>query len=110
MQWRKVALETRSVGIPVQSGTGPVERLWSGLDQMLPREARCMSLRWFNIMSRLMYVRVNIRHFAARCHPAFAEKDPLIAQRLQTMSMLVAAVAEIDGASHLQPLFEPFVV
>lgn len=82
MQWRTVALATRGANIPIQSDTVPVERLWAGLDAMLPREGRKVSLRWFNVISQLMFLRVNLRHYASRNLPGVTEQDPLLAQLL----------------------------
>ena len=113
MQWRTVTLATRGANIPLQSGTVPVERLWAGLDAMLPREGRKVSLRCFNAISQLMFLRVNLRHYASRNLLGVMEQDPLLAQRLKTMSMLVRSISDgslNDGTAHLQSSFDPFEV
>ena len=112
MHWSTVAIATRAAGVPVHSGTVPVERLWSCLESMLPEGARAISPRWFNVLSNLMLLRYNFQHFSARSMPGLAERDSLLAQRINTLSMLARAASdrETDAAtSHLQPLFDPFV-
>ncbi|CAK0885927.1 unnamed protein product, partial [Prorocentrum cordatum] len=109
MNWRDVALATRQAGIPVQSGTVPVERLWSYLEDVMPSAARGVSLRWFRVLSVVMFLRYNYAHFNKDNLPTMAERDPLLGQRLATIAMLARAVNESDqGLSHLAPLFDPF--
>ena len=111
MQWRKVALATRKAGIPVHSGTVPVERLWSLLKSMLPPAARFVSVRWFKVLAALMFVRYNLSHFRSRKYNGIAERDPLIAHQIATLELLVHAVSDdggVEGLGHLTPLFDPF--
>ena len=97
MMWRAVALATREAGIPVQSGTVPVERLWSCLSSMLPSGAQCISIRWFNVLSNLMFLRYTMRHVAARSMLGVAEGDALVPQRLQVHTLLAQAASEPEG-------------
>ena len=110
MALREVALATRQAGIPVQSGTVPVERMWSILASMIPPASKLVSPRWFNVLAMLMYVRVNFRHFNSRGSAGFAERDSLLHQRLETLLTLTQAVSQEGGADHLYPLFDPFVL
>ena len=67
----------------MQTGTVSVERLWSSLQDMLPKKCASMSGRWFNLLSQMFYFRYNYRHFHARCMPAWTEDDSLLAERLE---------------------------
>lgn len=110
MAWREVALATRQAGIPVQSGTVAVERLWSSLESMMPPASKCVSPRWFNVLAMLMYVRTNFRHFNSRGSAGLAERDSILHQRLETLFTLSQTLSQEGGADHLQPLFDPFVL
>ena len=109
--WRSAALAMHAAGVPVQSGTVPVERLWECLKGMLPRSARTLSLRWFNMLSQLAFLRFNYRHYSSCGLPPWAEQDSLLAQRLESAAMFAAALDDTSGTSldHLKPLFAPFM-
>ena len=70
-----------------------------------------MSLRWFNVLSQLAFLRFNYRHYGTGCLPAWAERDSLLAQRLETVVMLGVELDETEGASldHLRHLLAPFL-
>ncbi|CAK0897917.1 unnamed protein product, partial [Prorocentrum cordatum] len=109
MNWREVALAARQAGIPVQSGTLPVERPWSCLEDRMPSAARGASLRWFRVLSMVMFLRYNYAHFNKDNLPTMADRDHLLGQRLATIAMLARAANEPDqGLSHLPPFFAPF--
>ena len=55
--WKRVADAFRKAGIAVQSGTVPVERLWSSLLDMIPSSARLMSEEWWRLLADLAYLR-----------------------------------------------------
>lgn len=55
--WKRVADAIRKAGIAVQSGTVPVERLWSSLLDMIPSSARLMSEEWWKLLADLAYLR-----------------------------------------------------
>ena len=80
--WRAVAQALHGAGIGVQSGTVPVERLWSSLQHMFPKKSQHMSLAWFNLLAKLAYFRFNYRHFHGQSSPAWTEDDSLLAERL----------------------------
>ena len=77
---------------------------------MLPPSARVISPQWFRVLSLLMFVRYNFNHFRVS-HPGLVDADPLMAQRLETMEMLLQAIGNDDDTSlnHLSPLFELFL-
>ncbi|CAK0840273.1 unnamed protein product [Prorocentrum cordatum] len=102
MNWRDAALAARQAGIPVQSGTAPVERLWSCLEDMVPSAARGVSLRWFRVLSMAMFLRYNYTHFNKDNLPTMAERDPLLGQRLATIAMLARAVNDRFAVPQLQ--------
>mgnify|MGYP003308415569 CR=1 FL=1 len=110
MKWRTLALATNAAGVPVQSGTVGVERLWSILMSMLPVQTRNMSPRWFRVLAMLMFVRYNFGHYRTSC-PGILENDPLMAQRLETMELLVQATKDESDEclNHLSPLFENLI-
>lgn len=91
MQWRRVALATREAGVPIHSGTVPVERMWSILQSMLPDAMTRISPRWFAVLSQIMFVRFNFMHFRDHLRGA-ADRDPKLQQRIETMEMLVSAL------------------
>jgi hypothetical protein len=108
--WARVAIATRAAGVPVHSGTVSVERCWSSLESMLPGAVRTVSVRWFNVLASLMFLRYNFRHFSGDRMPGIAERDSLLAQRLDVLQMLseAAACPEGDHLRHLEPLFGTF--
>ena len=106
--WRSVALSLRDAHIPVQSGTVPVERFWAMFKSMLPAASRKISLRWYNILSMLCMLRFNYTLFNRGALPAWAQRDSLLAQRIETLAMLTTSLDGVDGMAHLQPIFCPF--
>ena len=110
MKWRELALATNAAGVPVQSGTVAVERLWTILVSMLPPQAKKISPRWFRILAMLLFVRYNFGHYRASC-PGLLDNDPLMAQRIETMELLVQAAKgdNEDCLNHLSPLFDNFI-
>ena len=81
-RWREVASALHGAGIGVQSGTVPVERLWSSLKSMFPGASRHMTLAWFNLLAKLTYFRYNYRHFHSKCTPVWTQEDSQLAERL----------------------------
>ena len=70
-------------------------------------------MRWFRVLSMLMFVRYNYGHYR-NTHPGIADEDPLMAQQIDTLATLVRTVSE-DGVAnvaheldHLGLLFDPF--
>lgn len=109
--WRDAALALHAAGVPVHSGTVPVERFWACLKQMLPAGSRCMSLRWFNILSSLCFLRYNYMLYNKMSLPTWCDKDNVLAQRLETVIMLTQAIQDADdeAIAHLQPIFDAFM-
>ena len=81
-RWRSIALSLHRAGMPVQSGTIPVERLRASLGDMLPAAARLMTPEWFQVLASLAYLRYNYRHFHHRLLPSWTESDSLLAERI----------------------------
>ena len=103
-------MATRKAGVAVHSGTVAVERLWAILKSMLPPAARRVSLRWFTVLAQLMHLRYNCKHVHPEL-PGVTDGDPLMAQRMNTLGLLVSELARSDGPGsldHLSPLFDPF--
>ena len=100
------------VGLKVQSGTVPVERLWASALQMIPAPVRTMSSAWFHVLSNLMFLRYNYRHFNAAHLSDWSEGDSLLAERIDTLAFLAMAVQADDAqqdTSETSHLFEPFL-
>ena len=105
-RWRSVALGLRRAGIPVQSGTVPVERLWSSLVSMFPKSARVISLSWFTLLSNVAFMRFNFRHFHRALTANWTEGDSLLSERMENLAAATRAMQEDDES--LSELFDPF--
>jgi hypothetical protein len=109
--WRRVAAALRKAGISVQSGTVPVERLWSSLLDMVPSSTRLMSEEWWELLANLAYLRYNYRHFNHRKLPTWTEGDSLLGQRIETLASQIVALARWDEDKDIvdSSVFEPFL-
>ena len=105
--WHTIAMEIGKAKLPLQTGTVAVERLWASLKDMMPNAARHMSPRWFRVMSLIMFIRCNYRHFNGRFLPTWCQRDSLLAQKIQNYAMLAQA---LEDQTHLKQLFEAFAV
>ena len=83
---------TQQAGMPVHSGTAAVERTWSLLQQMLPDNARRLSVHWFNFLSALAFLRMTYSHFNSKSLPSWTSDDSLLAQRVDGMLNIAAAM------------------
>jgi hypothetical protein len=108
-KWRLVALSLHRAGMPVHSGTIPVERLWASLKDMLPSAARFMTVEWFNTVAALAFLRYNYRHFHHRLLPSWTESDSLMAERIDNLGAAARLLYEnVDDAIPSQ-LFDAFL-
>ena len=107
--WAEIARGLHSAGIPVLSGTNPVEQFWYILKSMLPPKGKRVTLRWFCILLDLAFLRHNHRLFTRGALPQWAEGDSLLGQRLEAYTALCSYL-HTDGEQpgHLQPIFDPF--
>ena len=71
-----------------QSGTVSVERVWSYYLAEFPHANRGMTLEYFNVMSALLFLRFNLRHFKAHRLPGWLENDALVATKLDAILAL----------------------
>lgn len=94
--WRRMAQALRMAGIPMQTGTVPVERLWSSLLAFFPEAGRRMSRPWWDLLAMLSYMRFNYRHFNHSTLPTFVEGDALLGERID---MLVSLTRELQKCS-----------
>jgi hypothetical protein len=108
-KWRMVALALHAAGMPVHAGTIPVERLWASMKEMLPDAARLVSLEWFEMLSKLAFMRYNYRHFHHRLLPSWAESDSLIAERLDNICQAARAMHDEESPTGLARLCQPFL-
>ena len=109
--WRQAAQATLEAGVPVQSGTIPVERYWSCLLTYLPTSSQFISLQWYHILSGLAFVKYNFQHFAGDSLVGSVERDAEMEAKIRTATMLARALHESEEhlrAKHLDSLFDPF--
>jgi hypothetical protein len=95
--WDGVAAAMHKAGIPVHSGTIPVERLWASLKGMLPTQGRRISKEWFDFVSSLCFLRYNYLHFHSKALPSWTDSDSLLAQRLDGMVAIAESLAAGTG-------------
>ena len=112
-QWRKIALGLKAAGIPVQSGTVPVERYWSWMLQQFPSGGRRVSLGWFNVLSALSFVRYNYQLYNGAALEGRFARDSIAASKMRICEMVLQACSEdpefeSEAVEHLTPLFQPF--
>ena len=107
---RDISIALHDAGIPVQTGTVAVERMWTYLKDMLPRGARDMSPRWFRLLSMVAFLRFNYRHFNVGSAPGWTERDSLLAQRIESLAVFAKLLQDAEaGREHLGMIFDPFL-
>ncbi len=83
--------------------------MWSSLQEMLPRSGRCITTQWFAVLSRLAYLRLTYKHFHHGFHPTWADKDPLLGERIESLASAARRLQDEDGdEGDLGALFNPF--
>ena len=108
-KWRLMALALRESGMAVQSGTTPVERFWASVKEMLPDAARLMSSDWFDVLSALIFLRYNYRHFHQRLLPSWSESDALLAERIENLAHAARGLHSDELAEGPACLCKPFL-
>ena len=107
--WAEVSRDLHKAGIPVLSGTLPVEMFWAGLVSMLPPQAKKVTLRWFRILADLALLRHNSRLFACGAWPQWTEQDSLLSHQLALFTSICQMLHDDhQQPNHLQNLFDPF--
>ena len=96
--WAKVARLFHEAGLPMQSATVPVERLWSNYVDYFPDAARGMTLEWWQLLNQLGYMRFNYRHFNRATLPTFTRGDALLSERIENQVMLTRALSSDPGS------------
>ena len=104
--WSSVAGVINECQVGMMTGTLPCERLWASMLEMMPSASRCMSERFFKLISQIIFVRHNLRHYSGGYLPPWAREDSLLAQRLEHIAMTARALAESGTVADL--IFEPF--
>jgi hypothetical protein len=112
-QWRKIALGLKAAGIPVQSGTVPVERYWSWMLQAFNPHGRNLSLGLFNVLSALCFVRYNYQIYNGDTLDGRFERDSIAASKMRICEMVLQNCSDdpefkSEAVAHLAPLFQPF--
>ena len=95
--WRLVARGIRKAGIPVHTGTVPVERLWSALKSFYPPAARRMDRTWWLLLMKVCYMRYNYRHFNHSTLPTWTEGDALLSERMDALASITRALHNAAG-------------
>ena len=95
--WARAATALHQAGIPVITGTIPVEQKWSHLKDMIPANARRISPEWWNMISNMTFLRAMYTHFHRQALPSWADNDALLAQKLDGIISLAACLADQDG-------------
>ena len=103
--WRTLALSLLDASVPCQSGTLPVERYWQHLHETLPAQARCLTLPWFMVLSRIAFLRHTYRHCNASYLPAWTRGDSLLSERIDA---LAASACGFEREEAAQVIFEQF--
>ena len=106
--WRRVAMALHEAGVPLQSGTVPVERIWSSADDMIPTKARTVTEGWFELLADLIYLRHNYRHFKAQTMPTWCRGDSVLAERLEELIELTKALRDQECSPAVAKLAEVF--
>ena len=94
MRWRRCALALHKAGIGVQSGTLPVERLWSHFSSFFPSQQRSITEPMFKLLSGLGYLRYNWGHYNRPAQPTWTRGDALLAQRSAEMLNMLRAASD----------------
>ena len=84
-RWRMVAMAIRAAGLPMQTGTIAVERLWASMLDTFPKSARTMRKEWWQLLADLFFMRYNYRHFNHSSLPGWCEGDALLAERIDNL-------------------------
>eukprot|EP00959_Pyramimonas_sp_CCMP1952_P305638 6395661-Pyramimonas_sp.AAC.1 len=74
---------------------------------MLPKGGRRISIRWFEVLAMICFLRYCGRHFAAGSLPKWCRRDYLLAQRLDGFAACAAGLQDADSGE-LSALFDPF--
>ncbi len=98
-RWRTAALAMHRAGIPMQSGTVSVERLWSGTEYMFPDAGRCIREEWFEFLADVSYMRYNYRHFNHSTLPTWCRNDSLLAERVDLLVSIAKSLQEAGADS-----------
>ena len=109
--WAEITAEVHKAGIPVQSGTVPVERVWTWIKKLLPTAATSISLRWFRVLMMVGFMRYNYVHFTKDSFHDWIDKDYILGHQLEMASSLCTKLYELndlDMEGHFKSLFDPF--
>lgn len=81
MRWRTCALALHKAGLPLQSGTVPVERHWAAFKSYFPAAQKTLKPDTFALLAALSYLRFNWSHFNKQSVPNWTQKDVLLAHK-----------------------------
>ena len=106
MRWRRCALALHRAGIPVHSGTIPVERHWHKNTSFWPPQTRNVAEPTFRLLSSMCFLRFNWCHFNKPWGPTWTRGDVLLQQQSDEMIGMLEAVLEHGGTRIEQELAE----
>ena len=89
MHWRKCVLALHMAGVPVHSGTLPVERHWAQYASYWPPANKAIDEESFTLLSNIAFLRVAWCHFHKPWLPGWARGDVLLQQRVSEMHALM---------------------
>ena len=109
-RWRAAALAMLDAGLPMQTGTVAVERLWAQVQAIFPPQGRGMSLAWFQLLSNLAYLRVNYNHYNGASLPPWCKHDAVLKQSLDGLLSLALSFSQAGGSCGCAYLVNNFVL
>ena len=109
-RWRMVAQAIRVAGLPMQTGTVPVERVWASIRDMFLASARKMTNAWWQLLANLLFLRTNYLHFDHSCLPGWCEGDALLAERIDGFAAITRQLSQEGAEDSVEMLafVEPF--
>ena len=99
----------RHAGLPMQTGTVPVERLWSTAQCILPSQARNMRLPWFRFLADMAYLRINFQHFNGPSLPGWCRNDAVLKESFNSLLSCALSFSQAAGGERAGPLQMWFV-
>jgi len=92
-KWRSCALQLHKAQLSVQSGTIPVERLWSYFVSLWPQQSRNVTETTFEFFSLIGFLRYNYAHYHKheQSQEPWARRDPLLQQKIADFHNLLRA-------------------
>ena len=104
-QWRSIALGFHCAGIKKHSGTVPVERMWSLLEEMVRPMARTVSPWWCRLLAMLAVLRIACSRYSAGLAPPWAGGDMRLCESMENLTAVMKAISDV---SEIGAIVSPF--